>query len=256
MLEYVNNLKDFKLVSNFLLVKPDKAFDILIIDGPEGTKVELKLIATGEQEANHFSISGTVVKRPDNLFYFDKNSDEAMGMNQEQFASSVKASMSIKCEHPYKEGDRIYYNYNVQLSCEEENRLIETEEHGICMLVPADMLFSWVDETGEMTPVNGYVFFERDKDPSEYQTDSGLTVIQNVKGYEKHSATVISSSLPVQAYLDGGIVTNETYKKGDRIIVDRRFGYKMAYDLHAAELKNVECALQKYVISRLEEVEA
>lgn len=254
MIESIN-LSEFKLLSNFILVKPEKNFDIVAIDGPEGKKVELKIIAPGEHEANHYSISGTVIKRPENLFYFDKYGDEAGGMTQLAFASAMKASIGVKCDHPYKEGDKIYYNYNVQMQCEEENRLLECEEHGIIMLVPADAIFGYEQE-GEIIPVNGYVFFERDK-PNE-MSDSGLLYIPETaqKHYEKNNATVISSSSPVQAYLDGGVTTDETYQKGDRIIIDKRFGYKMAYDLHAKELKSVECAFQKHIIAKFEEVGA
>lgn len=250
MIESIS-LKNFTLLSNFVMVKPDTAYDIVVLQGPKGTKIELKLISEGEQEANHYSISGTVVKRPEKLFFFNKNSYEAQGMSHLEFASSMKASTSSKCNHPYQEGDKIYYNYNVQFSCEQENRLLQCDEHGIVMLVPAESIFGYVHD-GEIIPVNGYVFFERDKELSEYETESGLTVIRTIKGYEMNSATVISSSSPVEAYLDGGIITNESYEKGDRIIIDKRFGYKMAYDLHAAELKNVEIVFQKHILAKLE----
>lgn len=250
MIEQID-LSAFELKSNFVLVKADADYDVVVIPGPEGTKVELKLFATGEQEANHFSISGTVIKRPYEFFYFNKYGDNVSGMSQTAYASAIKASMSVKCEHPYQAGDKIYYNYNVQLQCEEENRLLETQEHGICMLIPADQIIAYVKDE-ELVPVNGYVFFERDK--PETMSASGLIYIpENAqKHYEKNNATVIAGSSPVKAYLDGGLITNETYEKGERIVVDRRFGYKMAYDLHAKELKNVEVCLQKHIVCKLE----
>lgn len=253
MLETIS-LDTFSLKSNFILIKPDPEHNIVAISGPNGTKIELKLISEGEQEANHYSISGTVIKRPDTFFFFDKSQDKVGGMSQREYASNTKASLSVKCEHPYAEGDKIYYNYNVQLQCEEENRLVQTKEHGICMLVPADALFAYVKDE-EIIPLNGYIFFERDK-PNE-MSPSGLLYIPESaqKHYEKNLATVIASSSPVQSYLDGGIISNEVYEKGDRIIVDRRFGYKMAYDLHAKELKNVEVVLDKHILCKVEEVE-
>lgn len=41
------SLDTFTLKSNFILVKPDKNFDIVAINGPEGTKIELKIISVG-----------------------------------------------------------------------------------------------------------------------------------------------------------------------------------------------------------------
>ena len=252
MIEQVD-LSKFKLTSNYILVKPDPAYNIVAIDGPEGKKIELTIISDSEREACHYSISGTVIKRPDEIFYFNKHSDEAGSMEQRQFASQIKASAGVKCDHPYQEGDKIYYNYNVQLQCEEENRLIETEEYGILMLIPVDAIFAVVKDD-EIIPVNGYVFFTRDQEQPEYITDSGLTVIQEVKGYERNFATVVSASTPPTGYLDGGTMGPDTYEKGDKIIVDKRFGYKMAYDLHADQLKSVETAFHKHIIAKLEEV--
>jgi hypothetical protein len=253
MIEKIENIGGFKLVSNFILVKPDPAYNIVAIDGPEGKKIELTIISDSEREACHYSISGTVIKRPDEIFYFNKYSDEAGSMEQRMYASSIKASAGVKCDHPYQEGDKIYYNYNVQLQCEEENRLIETEEYGIVMLIPVDSIFGYVNN-GEIIPVNGYVFFTREQQESEYLSESGLTIIREVKAYEKNFATVVSSSTPPMGYLDGGTIGPDTYEKGDKIIVDKRFGYKMAYDLHADELKSVEVAFLKHIIAKLEEV--
>jgi len=250
MVELVN-LKTFKLISNYILVKPEANFNVVAIDGPEGKKIELTIISDGEREACHYSISGTVIKRPDEIFYFNKYSDEAGSMEQRQFASSIKASAGVKCDHPYQEGDKIYYNYNVQLQCEEENRLVETEEYGICMLIQVDSIFG-VANGDEIIPINGYVFFTREQQESEYLSESGLTIIREVKGYEKNFATVVSASTPPMGYLDGGTIGPDTYEKGDKIIVDKRFGYKMAYDLHADKLKSVEVCFHKQIVAKLE----
>jgi len=246
-------LSTFKLTSNFILCRPDPAYNIVAIDGPEGKKIELTIISDGEREACHYSISGTVIKRPDDIFYFNKYSDESGAMEHRMYASQIKASAGVKCDHPYQEGDKIYYNYNVQLQCEEENRLVETEEHGICMLIPVDSIFAVVKDD-EIIPVNGYVFFTRDQQESEYLSDSGLTIIREVKGYEKNFATVVAASSPPMGYLDGGTIGPDTYEKGDKIIVDKRFGYKMAYDIHADELKSVEVCFYKHIVAKLEEV--
>lgn len=251
MIESIN-LETFKLKSNFLLVKPEKNFDIIAIPGPEGTKVELKIISVGSNnEATAYSISGTIIKRPDEFFYFNKYSDEAAGLSQLAHASAIKASCGVKTDHPYKEGDKVYYNYNVQLSCEEENRLVETEEYGICMLIAVDSLYAFVKDD-EIIPVNGYVFFERETPNT--MSSSGLLHIPETaqNAYEKNMATVISSSAPARGYLDGGPILGEQFQKGDRIVVDKRFGYKMAYDIYADTLKNVEVVYQKHVVAKLE----
>jgi co-chaperonin GroES (HSP10) len=251
MIETVD-LSTFKLKSNFILVKADSDYDVVVVPGPEGTKVELKIISVGtNNEASAYSISGTIIKRPDTIFYFNKYSDQASKLSQQGHASAIKASCGVNTSHPYQEGDKVYYNYNVQLSCEEENRLIETDEYGICMLIPIDSLFGYVKH-GEIVPVNGYVFFERDTPNT--MSASGLIHIPEPaqNAYEKNMATVISASEPVRGYLDGGAITMEQYEKGDRIVIDKRFGYKMAYDLYADELKGVEICFYKHVIAKME----
>ena len=251
MIESID-LSKFKLTSNYLLCKPEKNFNIVAIDGPEGKKIELTIISPGEHEATGFSISGTVIKRPNEIVYFNRYSDYALSLNQQQFASAIKASAGVNCEHPYKEGDTVYYNYNVQLQSEEEGRLVETEEHGICMLIPVDSLFGYVKDD-ELVPLNGYVFFKRES-PDE-MTASGKLYIPEMaqKHYGKNTATVIACGAPVKGYLDGGLITNDVYQKGDKVIIDKRFGYKVAYDLYAGDLKNIEVCFQKHIVCVLEE---
>lgn len=248
MLETIN-LSTFEIKANYILIKPDKNFDVLEVDGPEGKKIELKIVSFGEKEANHYSITGTVIKKPKQTYFF---ADRTVRMSQAEFASRMDASLQVNCDYPFNEGDRVYYNYSAHLSAEEEYRLVETEEYGICMLIKLDSLFGY-EADDKIIPVNGNVFFERDKADDEYVTDSGLTVIQNVTGYDKNHATIVAISAPVKSYVDGGCAGDLGLKVGDRVIVDKRFGYKMAYDLHAGDIKDVEVCLQKYILAVLEE---
>jgi len=242
------NLATFEVVSNKLLVKASPNYDLIVLDGPEGKKVEIQLISFDEHAVNHFSISGTVIKKPKTTFFCDKDAE----MSQPELASQIQASLQVDCDHPYNVGDKIYYNYNVQLSAQEEYRVVETEEYGYCLLISMDMVFGY-QKDGEIIPVNGYVFFKRDQLASEYTTDSGLTVVQNVKGYESNIGTILALSSPVRAYLDGGDTGDMGLRVGDRILVDKRFGYKMAYDLHGGDIKNVEVVYQKYILAVLED---
>lgn len=244
------NLSTFEIVSNKLLVKCDPAYDVIVIDGPEGKKIELQLISFDESAVNHFSISGTVIKKPIHTFFCNKDEE----MCQLELASKIQASLQVDSDHDYEVGDKIYYNYNVQLSAQEEYRVIETEEYGMCLLISIDAIFCY-QKDDKLIPVNGYVFFKRDEKESEYVTESGLTVMQGVKGYDTNIGTIMAVSSPVRAYLDGGNSGDLGLKVGDRILVDKRFGYKMAYDLHGGEIKNVEVVFQKYVVAILEEAE-
>ena len=246
MIEKID-LAGFELCSNKILVKADKNYDMLVIDGPEGKKVELQLISFGETEANHYSISGTLIKRPEETFFFDKTTN----CSQKEFQSCMLASLSVDCDYDFKEGDKIFYNYNVQLSAEAENRLVDTEEYGICMLVNIDMVFGYVKDD-ELVPVNGYVFFNRDKEIGEYETESGLTIINEVKAYANQYCTVIAADKPVRGYMDTGNDSQEIILKGDRILIDKRFGYKMAYDLHGGDVKDVEVCYRKHIIGKFD----
>ncbi len=248
MLEKIN-LSTFKVISNHVLIKPDKAYDILLLDGPNGKKIELKLVSAGENEINHVSITGTVLKKTDQPYFFHKNGEK---MNQQEFGSRVQASLQVDCDFPFSEGHKVYYNYNVHLSAEEEYRLFDTEEHGVVMLIRLDSLFGYESE-GEIIPVNGYVFFERDT-PDKISSSGLIYIAENAqKHYDKNTGTVIAVSSPVRAYMDGGITGDLGIQPGDKIVVDKRFGYKMAYDLHAGDVKNVEVIYAKHVLAILEE---
>ena len=242
------NLATFEVVSNKLLIKQDPAYDVVLVDGPEGKKVEIKLISFDEHAVNHFSISGTVIKKPKNTFFCNIEQE----MCQLELASQIQASLQVDGEHPYDIGDKVYYNYNVQLSAQEEYRVVETEVYGICLLISMDSVFGYMKD-GKLIPVNGYVFFKRDEKEAEYTTDSGLTVVQQVKGYDTNIGTITALSEPVKAYLDGGDSGDLGIKIGDRVLIDKRFGYKMAYDLHAGDIKNVEVCYQKYLLAIIEE---
>jgi len=249
MLETID-LSTFKVLTNNILIKPDKNNDILLIYGPQGKKIELQLVSFGESEANHMSITGTVIKKSDNQFFFRDKGERNIG--QKERASLVQASLQTDCDFPFNEGDKVYYNYNVHLSAEEEYRLFDTVEYGICMLIRLDNLFGY-EQDGEVVPVNGYVFFERDT--PDKLSGSGLIYIPESaqNHYGKNTGTVLAISAPVRAYMDGGITGDIRIGRGDKIVVDRRFGYKMAYDIHAGDVKNVEVILQKFVLAVLEE---
>lgn len=240
MIESIS-LDKFQLVSNHVLVKLDPAYDVLVIDGAEGKKIELKLVSFGEQEANHYSISGTILKKPEQLFFFPKK-DHQNGYCQEEFASMIKASLSYDCDYKFNEGDTIFFNYNAQLSAEAEGRLVDIDGHGICMLIDYNSLYGFKKDF-EIVPVNGYIFFKRDQDELEI---NGIIRIFN-KVYDNNVGTVVMADEPIRAYLDGGRDGNEPILPGTRILVDKRFGHRMAYDLHGGELTAIEVCHRKNI---------
>lgn len=248
MIEKIS-LEAFKLRSNHLLVLTDPNYDVHVLQGPNGTKIELKLIYTGETAVNAFSISGRVVGLPSEWYYFDKSAGDAM--SQREFASNIKASSGVLCERDVVVRDKVYYNYNVQLNCEEEDRLLDVEGIGICMLIAVDSLFG-VEREAQLVPTNGWVFIRRDK-PNE-MSPSGLLYIPETAqdAYEKNAATVIAASVPAAAYLDGGCMSGEAFAPGDRVLIDRRFGHPIAYETHAGELKNIEVVQDKHILAHLE----
>lgn len=246
------DLNKFNLVSNYCLIKLSAAYDLIVLDGPEGKKIDIKIVSWGEQEVNHYSISGTIIKKPQKLFFFNAMEKNNGNYSKEEFASMMKNSLQYDVDFPIEEGDTIFFNYNAQLDADKELRLMDTEEYGICILIHYNSFYGYKKDN-DIIPLNGYIFFKRDQNEREVTFKHGLIGIQEVKQYDNNHGTVIAADMPVRAYLDGGRDGNAKFERGTRILVDKRFGHRMAYDLHGGDLKDIEVTHRKYTLCILNE---
>ena len=245
------DLNTFKLTGNFALIQLDPNHNFKILQGPGGTTIELALVYAGENEVNGYSISGTLIACPDKPFFFDRHTFYGP---EREFAACMKESLEVDCDFAFRPGDKLYFNYNAQLNALEEDRIVDTAEHGHCMLIPYHALFGYTpqtDPTGPVIPVNGYVFFKRDETPTEVTFAHGLIGIQKANPYGSNYATVEAADAPVRRYQDGQPEPRDPLPPGTRMLIDKRFGFRIAYDTHAGELKGVEVMRRKSILATI-----
>jgi hypothetical protein len=245
MIEKIN-LSTFKLTSNYVLLLVDSNYNFKTLKGPNGKEVKLEIANFGEQSINHVSISGTIIAMPEKTYFYDIADFDTIP--RDEHAANMKESLNADCEFPIVVGDKVYFNYSNQINAEAERRLVDTDEHGICMLAHLNTLFGY-EKGGDILPLNGNVFFVRDVEPDEMKLQSGLVVINHADKYGSAFGTIKSADKRVKRYLEGG---NDPYFEllpGQRIVIDKKFGYRMAYDMHGGILQNIEVILRKNIVA-------
>lgn len=243
------NLSTFELVSNNLLVRPDSNYGFIEVATPEGT-IKLFTSPMPEHEAKNFAISGQVVKCPDSLLFHGEllTHQKGITISDEDFSSMMRNSMPYATELAVQNGDNILFNYGVQIDAINEGRVFEVEGIGKCMLVPYEQIFA-KRINDELVPVNGWIIFKRDVIERETQLPSGLWAVDlKATDYTSQYGTVISADKPVTNYLDKSHDGEEQLHAGDRIIIQKNFGYRIAYDPVAGELKDTEVCRYKNVL--------
>lgn len=254
MIEAIS-LDTFELTSNFILLKGGVDYNFVEIPGPFGTKVQLELIEMVKNEPEKKCITGTVLKTPGQLYFHGevKTHDRGKTIADDEFAALMRTSMMFHVELDVKEGDNVIFDYKMALDSEAEGRLVNVEGHGYCMLMPYESLFA-KEEKGELVPLNGWVFILRDQNPYEYQTASGLTIIEKVDKYGSKYATVVTAADPIKEYLDKTLVEPQVeLKPGQRIFLQRGFGFRIASDRYAGKLLGIECIRRRNILSFINE---
>jgi co-chaperonin GroES (HSP10) len=224
---------------NYYLIKSDPAYDFHEIATSDGT-VTLQLSYFMQDKAKHVSISGTVIMVPRETFFYDNKPSDHSGID---FESMVRNSLEFDANCDVKVGDRIFFDYREQIDVEQERRVVKTKEHGLCILVRQDRIYGKYGN-GELIPVNGYVFFKRDRMPAHMEV-RGLEIIQTINKYESNWATVIAVDVPCKAHLEGDHEPQTELIPGDRIIIQKGRGFCISYDLGNDELRDVEIVHRK-----------
>lgn len=244
MIEKID-LSNTELTGNYLIVKPDPNYDFVQVKGVDG-QVKIYLGYNPQDETKHVSISGTVLLTPKNLKYYKEILDKDNDMSQDEKSSKMRNSMQFKTKLNVKTGDKIYFNYHNQFQAEDEGRLVEVKDHGYCMLMNYETLYG-KQVKDEFVPLNGYAIFKRDQSEREYKTASGLYVVQNVDVYSGKMGEVICADDAVTGYLDGGYEDQTPLKKGDQVLLNPKFGYRIAYSIHAGDLQDYEITKRRYI---------
>lgn len=254
MIEAVD-LKTFELTSNFVVVLLDPNYNFREIQGPNGTTVEIQLIDLSSTQAQNQSITGTILKAPDRLLFHGelKTHEKGKTIASDEYESLMRNTMPHLTDMDVKEGDKVVFDYKVGLHAESEDRILKDVTHGYCMLMEYHNLFA-KEVNSDLIPLNGWVFFIRDQKPGEYQTQSGLWVIEKVNKYGILKGTIVSADAYIKSYIEpGSYESSIELNKGRRIIVQKGFGYRMAYDVHAGKYEGLECIKRKNILCLLNE---
>ena len=255
MIEQIK-ISDFELVSNFVLCKIDIDYDYVEIPGPDGTKVQLKIVDNTQMGENtkNIAITGTVLKTPERLVYNGdiKLQDKGKTIAGDEFESIMRSSLAHDTQLNVSAGDKVIYDYKVGVDGEAEGRLFKDEKIGYVMLIRYEMLYAKV--VGEdLIPLNGWVFFLRDQKPVEEERESGLVVIHKTDKYESNVATVVVSGKMNKGYLDKGFQDPICeLPEGTRVLIQRKFGHRIAYDLHAGKFKGIEACKRRNILAIFE----
>lgn len=234
-----------KIISNYVLVKPDKAFDTFQFGGKETgiLAASYKYDDKGQMhstEMEHVSISGRVYAVPSKLnFYAEQiwdiqdNNDFRTGtfirqphiqQKIDRFrAESVQYNVPVEVEV----GDKVFFEYMAyQLS----EQLLTSE--GLMLLIKYDMLIlSFRNEECQM--LNGFMLIENEQ--LEKQEIQGIELILNQtekKTRNRARAKVIASNAPCKMYLDFRGYQDGEAETGDTILYDPRYAKELEYGLH------------------------
>lgn len=248
MIEKIN-LSTFEITGNNVLVKLNPNYDFKEIAGPHGTNIQLQLIDPSINHIQNLSITGTILKAPERLLFHVELKTHKKGITiaGDEFESLMRESMPFYVDLNVKEGDKVIFDYKQGLTAEDEGRLLDVEGYGYCMLMPYHTLFA-KEADGEVVPLNGWVLIKRDQREEEVRS-SGIIIPESENKYLSNYATVVVADKPVKEYIEIGVFESQVeLNPGDRILVQKGFGYRIAYDTHAGELKGVEGIRRRHIL--------
>lgn len=254
MIERIN-LHDFEPLHNYLLIQTDPNYNFIEIPGPSGTKISLELVdTTSEWDTKNISMSGMVLKAPNQLFFDSelRAHEKGKSVSHDEYSARMRTSMPWDTVLSVQPGDRVIFDYKQNMEIETDGRLLKDENGEFCLLVRYDNLFA-KEIKGEYIPINGWVFFVRDQREEHTERASGIVVVNKTDKYECVTAAVFSSDEPIKTYMDKAFQDPDIdLSTGQRIFVQRKFGFRLAYDTHAGKLKGVEAIKRKNILAIME----
>lgn len=244
-------LEQLQITGNYVLVELDPDYNLIQIKTQSGS-IELQIVSPIQDKTQHMSVTGTILKTVKRLKYFGyiKTLKKGESVSNELYDSLMRNTMPYDVSKNVKEGDKVWFNYINHINAIEENRVIEIEGHGYCMLIPYETLIA-KEEGEELIPLNGNVFIKRDQKPAEFKTSSGLLIIEKVNRYGSQYATIVIADAPAKGYIDGRYDDPEELKSGDKVVINPKFGYRIANDLHAGKWKGIEVIRRPYILAKL-----
>lgn len=231
---------------NFCLIKADAQYDWHEIPTPDG-KVSIQLTYFNQDKSKYLSISGKVLMLPESKWFFANKGDG----DGDEFHAMVRNSLEFDADCDIKVGDRVFFDYREQVDVEQECRLVRTAEQGLCVLVRIDRIYGKYTD-GDLQPVNGYVFFLRDQLPDKLELSSGILLTRNHNKYGLNHGIVLSADKPCRAHLEGEYDGDMHIEPGERIIIHKNRGLRIAYEVGNEELRDIELVHRKDIAGKYE----
>lgn len=129
-------------------------------------------VPTEEQEQLHWSISGTVVEVPDDVFFFGKKAKRLLKKRCQHAYKKARrlAGMSLQygTEMELKPGDRVIYLYSAKYEP-------DTKEVDGCLVMDYDMLIAKQTPDG-WRPLNGFLLVSMLQKEEEEEILPGITI--------------------------------------------------------------------------------
>lgn len=216
MNELINH-KDILPQTSWVLIKPDEEMENYHLNGKETSiivgksfmkyvdeldSLDFETNESVDTQAHHWPISGKVICAPKrNVFYghdikrlFKDIPDDSLTPYDLERANKMKdASVEVESPVEVKEGDRVIFDYGVNMRCYEDGQYFHTDI-GTLFLVRYDKLEGVINDNG-ITPLNGNVFFKWDKKKKIGFLDLPDHEIQDAKGIQYGELTHVGTNL-------------------------------------------------------------
>lgn len=249
------SLKSFTIPFNYVLIKPEDAFQTYQFGGKEtGIIAPSFKYDKGKSFSDmdkHVSVCGDVYAVPQRLIYNGRKireiqADKGWAMDKsirKQADHLRETTLQYDVPMEVKKGDKVYFDYLAYKNCLNTGRMLDTEE-GMMMLIKYDLLIMSI-RSDAVIMLNGYVLVENDEIPVEkedgvvgIQRESGLFIPQlrkkEIKNRKSAQATIIYSGSKCEDYLDNPIAVDGSGGNGDKILYDPRFSKELEFGLHQA----------------------
>jgi len=238
----MNKLGNLKIKTNYVLIKPEKDIEelksgLLIKAGQEDKQRQL-----ANTEARHYNITGEVLVVPQSLVFrgeqvssLRKDTGGKFGDdNIKLLHTLVNGSMEYKTEIEIEEGDKVWFDYLCHINAVTENRIIEVEGYGECILVEYSRLFIR-ERAGIKQPLNGWIFIR--KLEGERKLSENFVISNTADLTLRNQAEVVQVGTPIEQYLSLKYTDHffKDIKSGDKVIYNEKLSTPLEYSLHETE---------------------
>ncbi len=264
------NLDTFRILSNYVLVKPDADFTTYQIRGRESGLIapDFKYEGEGDKQKKlsvkerNVSVTGTVYAIPkqlnfhlEELIHFRRNY-HSIAMHEgkviwadfsilKQIGHYENASVNFKVEMEVNVGDKVNFTYQAHKECLESGRVLDTEL-GEMYLIKYDRLYMTVNQdSSPKKMLNGWMIVEPDEikvkqeGAQEFiELTSGLVGLAPKSKLNKSRknalGTVIKTGSICKGYLQEPEKSDPTFpiNEGEQLIYDPRACQKLEYESH------------------------